>query len=419
MARPRVNNEIPTMSDTDKYKKFTCPYNKYHRISALRYPGHVAICRKQYTGSKYVCCPFNARHEFPEVEYDWHVSSCPDKRIIERELTAVSAPNVQPVEYDSNAVFNPSEDWESEANHTGFSISGMASMEPERTAYDEIEEFQDQLEERALQDQQMQAQQPTDLSGLSKAKKKNMKRAQKRREKHLANGDSSSDNGINGNDDDNYVDEGEELTEAQKESRLNQIAQEYAVPGRPTSGAFVDWVSILNQYCQKNRINQPKYTEASNQHGGFGFSVVVTTERFFCDAFCDTKKKAKHCAARAALLGLNITVSTPDPCRAPHVGGGNVQRAREVEQRSAYLDTQISRPARVIPGLNPALTSSSSSPPRPVQTQSLTTQMGVMTMNQQNEDDWQVAGSRRRDPSRPSGNNALRLAGIGRGRPRR
>ena len=63
-----------------------------------------------------------------------------------------------------------------------------------------------------------------------------MKRAQKRREKHLANGDSSSDNGINGNDDDNYVGESEELTEAQKESRLNQIAQEYAVPGRPTSG---------------------------------------------------------------------------------------------------------------------------------------------------------------------------------------
>ena len=73
-------------------------------------------------------------------------------------------------------------------------------------------------------------------------------------------------------------------------------------------GAFVDWVSILNQYCQKNRINQPKYSEASNPCGGFGFSVVVTTERFFCDAYCDNKKKAKHCAARAALLGLNIAV---------------------------------------------------------------------------------------------------------------
>ena len=61
-----------------------------------------------------------------------------------------------------------------------------------------------------------------------------------------------------------------------------------------------------------------------------------------------------------------------------------MQRAREIEQRSAYLDSQISRPARVIPGLNLASTSSSSSSsPRPVQTQSLTTQMGGMTMNQQ------------------------------------
>jgi dsRNA-specific ribonuclease len=72
--------------------------------------------------------------------------------------------------------------------------------------------------------------------------------------------------------------------------------------------AFVDWVSILNQYCQKNRINQPKYSEASNPCGGFGSSVVVTTERFFSNAYCSTKKEAKHCAARAALLGLNIAV---------------------------------------------------------------------------------------------------------------
>ena len=73
-------------------------------------------------------------------------------------------------------------------------------------------------------------------------------------------------------------------------------------------GAFVDWVSILNQYCQKNRINQPKYSEATNALGGFGSSVVVTTERFFSDSYCRTKKEAKHSAARAALLGLNIAV---------------------------------------------------------------------------------------------------------------
>ena len=73
-------------------------------------------------------------------------------------------------------------------------------------------------------------------------------------------------------------------------------------------GAFVDWVSILNQYCQSNRINQPKYYEETNPHGGFGSSVVVSSERFFSDCYADTKKKAKHYAARSALLGLNIPI---------------------------------------------------------------------------------------------------------------
>ena len=62
MARPRVNNEIPSMSDTDKDKMFTCPYNKYHRISALKYPGHVALCRKvwwRFTDKDSIICSKN------------------------------------------------------------------------------------------------------------------------------------------------------------------------------------------------------------------------------------------------------------------------------------------------------------------------------------------------------------------------
>ena len=46
MARRTVENDLPTMNDEDKHKLFTCPYNKYHRITALKYPGHVALCRK-------------------------------------------------------------------------------------------------------------------------------------------------------------------------------------------------------------------------------------------------------------------------------------------------------------------------------------------------------------------------------------
>jgi hypothetical protein len=79
----------------------------------------------------------------------------------------VSAPNVSPVRYDPNPVFNPTEDWESEANHGAFSISGNASMEPERSAYDEIADFHDQLEEKTVHSQQVHSQQvqSVDLTG--------------------------------------------------------------------------------------------------------------------------------------------------------------------------------------------------------------------------------------------------------------
>jgi hypothetical protein len=69
---------------------------------------------------------------------------------------------VPPLQHDTDSVFNPTEDWESEANHEGFSIGGDAHMEPDRTAYDVIEEFHDQLEEKTLEEQ---GTQPTDLSG--------------------------------------------------------------------------------------------------------------------------------------------------------------------------------------------------------------------------------------------------------------
>lgn len=191
--------------------------------------------------------------------------------------------------------------------------------------------------------------------------------------------------------------------------------------------AFVDWVSILNQYCQKNKINQPKYSEAANALGGFGAAVVVTTERFFSNTACRTKKEAKHSAARAALLGLNIAVSTPDPCRAPHQGGGNIKRIRELEANRQLLEHTIqANQQRVIPGLSQR-TSTPPSQRRPQNssengTERITNQMAGVAIDQtQNPDDeWKVVGRRSRDSGRVPGasanNNALRLAGRGRGR---
>ena len=76
----------------------------------------------------------------------------------------------------------------------------------------------------------------------------------------------------------------------------------------PSSGSFVDFVSILNQYCQKNRLNVPKYGEAPGVQGGFGAQVLVKGEIFTTMKYCLTKKEARHDAAKCALLGLNIPV---------------------------------------------------------------------------------------------------------------
>lgn len=74
------------------------------------------------------------------------------------------------------------------------------------------------------------------------------------------------------------------------------------------SASFVDFVSILNQYCQKSRINVPKYSEAPGVLGGFGAQVFVKGQTFTSMKYCGTKKEARHDAAKVALLGLNIPV---------------------------------------------------------------------------------------------------------------
>ena len=73
-------------------------------------------------------------------------------------------------------------------------------------------------------------------------------------------------------------------------------------------GGFVDFRTILNQYCQKSRINVPKYSEAPGVLGGYGSQVFVKGQIFTNMKYCGTKKEARHDAAKVALLGLNIPV---------------------------------------------------------------------------------------------------------------
>jgi uncharacterized coiled-coil protein SlyX len=60
-----------------------------------------------------------------------------------------------------------------------------------------------------------------------------------------------------------------------------------------------------------------------------------------------------------------------------------MQRARELEQRSAYLESQMTQQPRIIPGLNPNSSRSSQQTQVPVQTQNVTKQMAGMNIEQQ------------------------------------
>lgn len=70
----------------------------------------------------------------------------------------------------------------------------------------------------------------------------------------------------------------------------------------------MDFISILNQHCQKNKINSPKYSEGPGVSGGFGAKCTVRTDVFHTQKYCSTKKEARQNATMVALLGLNISV---------------------------------------------------------------------------------------------------------------
>merc|ERR1711972_166795 len=95
-----------------------------------------------------------------------------------------------------------------------------------------------------------------DLSSMTATQRKNYKRSLKRAEKR-AEGEDLSAGGYR---------------EMPQEEYLARLRELYPIKG---GGSFIDWKSILNQYCQKNRINPPSYREAPGHMGGFGSEVIV------------------------------------------------------------------------------------------------------------------------------------------------
>ena len=79
-----------------------------------------------------------------------------------------------------------------------------------------------------------------------------------------------------------------------------------------TIGTFVDYKSILNQYCQKNKINPPKYKEAPGSFAGFASVVVVDGMEYRCNGVHTAKKLAAHDAAKWALMAMEVTEGNPN-----------------------------------------------------------------------------------------------------------
>lgn len=395
-------------SGNDPNELLICPYDPVHRVAAKRFPYHLQKCRKQYSSAGWTNCPFNARHEVPVEELDYHMSICTDKDAIRQDYEEiVSRPQVEAkrmCQPQPTPTIQPddTEDWESEAVSQPFSIVGQKPTEEAVDAYDIVQ---------AMQEVQIQAHaappRPVDTTGFTATQKKNLKRAQKRQEKRETEGEAGQP----------------EMTD---EEKLAAIAQQYAVLNNRTSASFVDFVSILNQYCQKNRINVPKYTEAPGVLGGFGAQVFVKGQIFNNMKYCGTKKEARHDAAKVALLGLNIPVVDPTPNK-PLSARTAADHQRLKETHELHLLSQAGQPqprgrGQGQPVVRPPTFSSVSATGPPMSQQPSQNGHGQagynlpQTTNGETggvDDEWTTVG--RKGVKNPVYQHSLKMAGRGRG----
>jgi len=80
-----------------------------------------------------------------------------------------------------------------------------------------------------------------------------------------------------------------------------------ASPIQPGKTVAKTPVSILLEYCQKNKLKEPEYVEVPAQNGS-GFSYVVTVKGNSYNGIVRTKKQeAKHSAAKVAIQQLGIS----------------------------------------------------------------------------------------------------------------
>ncbi|XP_045781710.1 gametocyte-specific factor 1-like isoform X2 [Maniola jurtina] len=55
----------------------TCPYERSHRVPALRIQRHLVKCEERYP--PLAICPYNATHRMPHAQLAAHVQACPTR----------------------------------------------------------------------------------------------------------------------------------------------------------------------------------------------------------------------------------------------------------------------------------------------------------------------------------------------------
>lgn len=390
-------------NDPDALK--ICPYDPVHKVKAKRFPYHLEKCRKQYASAGWTQCPFFARHEIRVEELEYHISICEYKDMIRQDIeevylqSVVEEKRLQQPQPTQAVLPDETEDWEIEADRQPFSILAPEPQADSTDGYDVLQVIQ------VVQAQAHAKPKLMETSGMTAAQKKNFKRAQKRHEQREA-------------------ERANQEPEMTNEERVQALAKQYSLLS--TSGSFIDFVSILNLYCQKNKINLPKYSEAPGVDGGFGAQCFVKGQIFKSMKYCSTKKEARHDAAMHAVLGLNIPVVDPTPNKPMAVRSAtDHQKLRETHELQLLKEAGQAPPkGRGRPTVQQSVRSFSTQATGPPMSQQPPQNMAankfteVTGLTEGTENDkWTTIGGK--GLKNPVYQHSLKMAGRGRGMSRR
>eukprot|EP00112_Aurelia_sp_Birch-Aquarium-sp1_P003299 Seg1367.6 transcript_id=Seg1367.6/GoldUCD/mRNA.D3Y31 product="Gametocyte-specific factor 1" protein_id=Seg1367.6/GoldUCD/D3Y31 len=289
-------SSIVPFSNKDPEKEFVCPYDKVHVVRACRFNQHLRKCRKNHGGAGFHICVFNQSHHIPEREYEHHVLNCPDKHVIEQDeekAQGIQKHNLPPVDF--NPVWNkpPStENWDVE-----FADHQQQQAEKQMEELEVKEEVEDEVFGPGITT--LISERPDNWDRMTPSQKKNHKRRYQKQQQRM------KESGLTHADFERSKNPGD-WTEHERDAKMKLILTHYPPPTGKINASFIDYKSVLNQFCQKNRINAPKYFEAAGGFGGFACEVTVKGETYMSHGAQKTKKDASHSAAKWALLALDV-----------------------------------------------------------------------------------------------------------------